>query len=82
MFCNGTPTHLDARALPSASSGLLSAHILRACVAYELVVQAVNAKIKVIGQKFDFFELFTENMLFACADKRFYTNFLGLRTIF
>ena len=29
------------------------------------------------GEKFDFFELFTKNRLFTCANNRFYTHFLS-----
>jgi len=34
------------------------------------------------GEKFDFFELFTKNRLFTCANNRFYTHFLSYSSQF
>ena len=33
------------------------------------------------GEKFDFFELFSKNRLFTCANNRFYTHFCPIALI-
>ena len=50
MFCNSAPAHSDARTLPAALSCFYQRIFCALTLLYELVIQAENAKIKVIGQ--------------------------------